>query len=233
MNKIEKANYNAEYHRTHKAAIAHRKAEHHRTHRAEILQHKAEYRQTHKYEIAKYYQTHKAKRDEYQTEYNQIHKVKIAKHKAEYYQTHMVEMTERQAQYRQTHRAEIAHSGAKYYQMHKDERAKYIRDRRRTNIQCRLAGVLRSRLGSAIKGGYKAGSAVGDLGCSIGTFRLFIENQFEPGMTWDNYGEWHLDHVQPLASFDLTDRSQFITACNWLNYQPLWAVDNIRKGDKI
>ena len=81
-----------------------------------------------------------------------------------------------------------------------------------------------------IEGKQKAGSAVRDLGCSIPAFRLYIENQFEPGMSWDNYGKWHLDHVMPLSGFDLTDRTQFLEACNWLNYQPLWAADNIRKG---
>lgn len=49
-------------------------------------------------------------------------------------------------------------------------------------------------------------------------------------MSWDNWGEWHLDHIQPLASFDLTDREQFLQATNYTNYQPLWALENIRKG---
>jgi len=52
-------------------------------------------------------------------------------------------------------------------------------------------------------------------------------------MSWDNYGEWHLDHVQPLSSFDLTDRVDFLEACNWLNIQPLWAEDNLKKGDNL
>ena len=98
------------------------------------------------------------------------------------------------------------------------------------NINFRLRTRLRTRLNRAISGDFKAGSAVTDLGCSISTFNLFIENQFEEGMSWDNYGEWHLDHVLPLASFDLTDRMEFQTAAHHLNYQPLWAIDNLRKG---
>lgn len=106
----------------------------------------------------------------------------------------------------------------------------YDHRRVRNNFQRRLAVNLRIRLHHAVKRGQKAGSAVGDLGCSIAAFKLYIENQFESKMTWDNYGEWHLDHIIPLASFDLTERQQFLEACNWLNYQPLWANDNISKG---
>ncbi len=54
-------------------------------------------------------------------------------------------------------------------------------------------------------------------------------------MTWDNYGlyGWHIDHIKPLASFDLTDREQFLEACHYTNLQPLWAEENLSKGNKI
>lgn len=52
-------------------------------------------------------------------------------------------------------------------------------------------------------------------------------------MSWYNYGEWHLDHIIPLVSFDLTNRWQFARACHYTNYQPLWWWDNISKGAKI
>ena len=99
--------------------------------------------------------------------------------------------------------------------------------------QFRLMRNLRVRFNRALRGKVKNGSAVLDLGCSIPHFKLYIENQFDPGMSWANYGEWHLDHVFPLSHFDLTERSQLLEACNWLNYQPLWALDNARKGARI
>ena len=105
----------------------------------------------------------------------------------------------------------------------------YKRKRRRENINVRLASNLRRRMHSAVK----SGSAVRDLGCSLNTFKLYIENQFEDGMLWDNYGNWHLDHVLPLASFDLSNRQQFLEATHYLNYQPLWAFDNKQKGAKF
>ena len=119
----------------------------------------------------------------------------------------------------------------KNYQL--DYRRDYHREYRRNNINARIADNLRSRLNKAVLKDRDGGSAVSDLGCSIARFKLYIENQFELGMSWDNYGKWHLDHVLPLSSFDLTERAQFLEACNWLNYQPLWARDNIVKGASI
>jgi hypothetical protein len=54
-------------------------------------------------------------------------------------------------------------------------------------------------------------------------------------MTWDNWSldGWHIDHIKPLNKFDLSDRSQFLEAVHYTNLQPLWAVDNLSKGDKI
>ena len=49
-------------------------------------------------------------------------------------------------------------------------------------------------------------------------------------MSWDNYGQWHIDHIKPLAEFDLTNRPQFLAACHYTNLQPLWASANHKKG---
>ena len=97
----------------------------------------------------------------------------------------------------------------------------------------RLSCNLRTRLNCAIKKRCKVGSAVGDLGCSIVAFKEYIERKFHPGMSWDNWGKWHLDHIIPLSSFDMTDRSQFLIAAHYTNYQPLWAEDNLKKGNKV
>jgi hypothetical protein len=100
-------------------------------------------------------------------------------------------------------------------------------------LNTRIRNNLRGRLRAALHGEYKSGSAIEDLGCSIQEFKLYIENQFQPGMTWENYGKWHLDHIIPLASFDLKKRSELLEACNYLNIQPLWALDNLAKGAAI
>ena len=104
--------------------------------------------------------------------------------------------------------------------------------RYRTDLLFRLKALLRDRLNKALKHNFKSGSAVRDLGCSVEFLKQHLESQFQEDMTWKNYGQWHIDHKKPLASFDLTDRKQFLKACHYTNLQPLWAADNIRKGVK-
>lgn len=98
----------------------------------------------------------------------------------------------------------------------------------------KIAGNLRTRLYLALKNNYKKGSAISDLGCSIEELKSYLESKFQPGMTWDNYGRtgWHIDHIIPLASFDLTNKEELLKACYYTNLQPLWAEQNLKKGVK-
>lgn len=107
----------------------------------------------------------------------------------------------------------------------------YRRHKFKNDANFRLRVCLRTRLNIVIKKN-KPGSAVKSLGCSIEYFKKHIELQFQNGMEWDNWGVkgWHLDHIKPLASFDLTDKKQFDEACHYSNMQPLWAEDNLKKG---
>jgi len=106
--------------------------------------------------------------------------------------------------------------------------------KRSSDQQERLRRVLRSRLRDAIQNGRRAGSAVRDAGCSMEELVAHIESLWLDGMSWDNYGYrgWHIDHIRPLALFDLTDRGQFLAAVHYSNLQPLWAEDNLKKGKK-
>jgi hypothetical protein len=103
----------------------------------------------------------------------------------------------------------------------------------RTNINYKLKQNLRGRLWAALKGRQKMGSAVIDLGCSIEELKIYLESQFKEGMTWENYGKWHVDHIYPLSKVDLTDREQFLKVCHFTNLQPLWSVENRLKSNKI
>ena len=111
----------------------------------------------------------------------------------------------------------------------------YEKNKLKTDLNFRLTKVLRSRIRSAIKNNQRKGSAVKDLGCSIQEFKLYLESKFQTGMTWENWGQygWHIDHIIPLSSFDLSDRDQFLKACHYTNLQPLWASENLHKKNKI
>lgn len=99
----------------------------------------------------------------------------------------------------------------------------------------KIGGNLRRRLLMAIKRGSRVGSAIRDLGCSVPAFKAWIEGQFHPWMTWENWGvtTWHLDHIIPLSSFDLSDPEQFKRAMHYSNYQPLPAAENNRKHARL
>lgn len=77
-------------------------------------------------------------------------------------------------------------------------------------------------------------SAISDMGCTQEQFRNHLELQFQPGMTWENYGKygWHIDHIRPLASFNFKDPEDQKKAVHFTNLQPLWARDNLSKGAK-
>lgn len=110
----------------------------------------------------------------------------------------------------------------------------YARNRAKTDINYRLTQNLRSRLRYAIKNYQKKGKTLEYLGCSISDLKIWLEQQFKSGMTWSNYGMygWHIDHVKPLAMFDLTNEEEIRKACNFKNLQPLWAKENWSKQNK-
>lgn len=113
--------------------------------------------------------------------------------------------------------------------------SEYLKTRYHSDVPFKLSRLMRSRMNMALRKNQKAGSAISDLGCSIIELKAYLESKFLPGMTWKNHSRsgWHIDHIKPLAKFDLSDAEQFKAACHYTNLQPMWAKDNIRKRDKI
>lgn len=95
--------------------------------------------------------------------------------------------------------------------------------------------LMRNRINSTIKNNKKSSSSLKLLGCSIEKARKHIETQFKEGMTWDNNNKfgWHIDHIKPCASFDLTDPEQQKQCFHYTNLQPLWWWENLSKSNKI
>lgn len=122
------------------------------------------------------------------------------------------------------------------YKPNNEKRRLRQKGRYHSDPNFRLPVLMRTRLNQALSKGFKGGSAVSDLGCSIEMLRAYLESKFQPGMTWSNWGreegQWNIDHIKPLAAFDLTDRQQFLQACHYTNLQPMWRDLNIEKGSK-
>jgi len=117
---------------------------------------------------------------------------------------------------------------------HREYMRNYMADRAANDVEFKLKGVLRARVRAAIvnNGGQKSHKTTKLVGCSVPHLRQHLEAQFTEGMTWDNHGEWHIDHIRPCASFDLADAEQQLECFNYTNLQPLWAKDNLAKGAK-
>ncbi len=176
---------------------------------------------------------------EYHKKYYQDNKEKLKTKQNQYY----IDNKEERLQYHQDNKEEIKikrkeYRSRKSYKEHRtDYNQKYFSKRYKEDLNYKLAHNLRTRIGSVLKQNIKVGSAIKDLGCSIDELKLHLESKFQPGMTWDNYGNkegcWNIDHITPLSKINLTIREEFLKACNYTNLQPLWFLDNIKKGNKI
>ena len=122
---------------------------------------------------------------------------------------------------------------------YKRRRLVLLKERKKSDPAFAIANSLRRTLADKVrtaKSG-KSGGTFEILGCSIQEFIVYVEGKFAVGMSWANWGRgrgcWHLDHIRPIASFDLTDPVQQRACFHFTNHQPLWWIDNIRKGAKI
>lgn len=163
--------------------------------------------------------------------YHEANKEKI---KA-YRKANKEKILERKKAFRKANKEKIRAEKKAYYAANKAKIFAKARQRYKRDVQHRLASNMRCRLGAAIKNQKKTGSAVRDLGCTISELKRHLEAQFTEGMSWENWAHdgWHIDHIKPLASFDLTDRKQLLEACHYTNLQPLWAKENLSKGAAI
>ncbi len=187
--------------------------------------------------IKQYYINNKSKISVAQKLYREKNKNKIADKKKQWCEKNKDRVLEHAKQYYADNKNEILVQKKHYYEENKTEiiykKKNYQSKRLKTDINFKITCGLRSRLHIALKNNYKSGSAVRDLGCTIPELKLHLESNFQSGMTWENYGEWHIDHILPLSKFDLTDKTQLLKACHYTNLQPLWAKDNLKKSNKI
>lgn len=126
----------------------------------------------------------------------------------------------------------------KWHAKNRDYMRSYAREymlrRKRADLEFRLKTVIRNILSRSLRAGRKARTDRSHimLGYSAADLRSHIQSIMAPGMTWENYGQWHIDHIRPLSSFDLSKIEQIRAANSLHNLQPMWAKDNLKKGNK-
>lgn len=106
--------------------------------------------------------------------------------------------------------------------------------KRRTDMQFNMLLRLRRRLNGALHAQGAVGVARTKelLGCTGEELKDYLAGLFLPGMSWDNYGEWEIDHIKPCKLFNLLDDAQQRECFHFTNLQPLWMSDNRSKGAK-
>jgi len=125
------------------------------------------------------------------------------------------------------------------YQVRKNKinetRRKNLQRRRDEEPRYKVMMAIHVRLYDAVKHqrGVKSAKTLELLGCTVEQLHTFLEAEFTDGMTWENYGEWHIDHIRPCASFNLEDPEEQKKCFHWTNLQPLWAKDNLAKSDRL
>lgn len=128
----------------------------------------------------------------------------------------------------------------KYHKENKEKiretKRNYERTRKSTDPHYKLIGNFRTAIYQVLKENNvnKNGHYFEVLGYSQEELIKHLEKQFINGMTWDNYGKWHVDHIRPITSFDIKEigDEEFLKCWGLDNLQPLWGVDNIRKSNK-
>lgn len=108
----------------------------------------------------------------------------------------------------------------------------YKKNKWKKDINFRIMENMRGRIYKALKTNSKSKKTAYLLGCTVEQLKQHLENLFSEGMSWENYGEWHVDHKKPCSLFDFTLESEQKECFNFNNLQPLWAKDNLSKSNK-
>lgn len=169
--------------------------------------------------------------------YNQIrrqkNKKKIKKQQKVYREKNRDRLNENRKLWGKNNPDKVAINAKKYREKYRDKINKQRKKKRKTNINFKLRTIISNRIRMALVRGSKNSKSYDLLGCSWEYLKLFLERQFLEDMTWDNYGQWHIDHIKPCCSFDLTDIEQQKLCFHYTNLQPLWATDNLKKSGKL
>lgn len=208
--------------------------------------------------VQKYYVENKEKISEYKKKHAQGNKEKNIEYKKQYYLKNKKKIKERVKKYAQDNKEKIKERQKTYYDYNKEKllesrkqyikqyikqnkeklskkTVKYIRERKKTDpiykFKCSIRYNIKGAFKRDTKKFRKNTKTETILGCTIEEFRLYIQSQFKKGMSFENHGEWHLDHIIPMSL--AINQEQAIKLNHYTNFQPLWAEENLSKSNKI
>lgn len=149
--------------------------------------------------------------------------------KKKYYKNNKDSIKKKNKSYRNENSNMIKERKSMYQKNNKDKRNYYLRERYNNDELYKISVNVRSTILKAFKrNGYsKMSKSVDILGCTFEELKYHLESQFRDGMSWENHGEWHIDHKIPLSWAKNEDEMKEL--CNYKNLQPLWAFENLSK----
>lgn len=155
----------------------------------------------------------------------------------EIYNKNRIDILQKKKEYHIKNQESILQKKKEYCKNNRDKINAYYRihskKRKEKDSLYKLTCNIRTLIGMSIKGkGYTKRSKTSEyLGCTFEVFKEYIENQFKEGMSWENRSDWHLDHIHPISLAETEE--EIIRLNHYTNFQPLWAEDNIRKGNRL
>lgn len=209
--------------------------------------------------VAKIYrEKNKEEINKKQKEYNKKNKTKIRKNNEQYYKKNIEQIKIYRKEYYQKNIEKRKQQGKVYYQTHREKRKKYskqysgdknnrvkinarsriyLKKKRKIDIHYKISKNISNLIRSKMKmrKRKKDRNIAECLPYTIQELKEHLEKLFEPEMNWENHGKWHLDHIIPDSSFNYksTKDEEFQKSWALKNLQPLWAKENMIKGNKI
>ena len=183
---------------------------------------------------------------QYKKEYHEKHKDKIKEYHKEYHKEYCEKnkdkIKQKNKEYREKNKDKIKQQNKEYREKNKDKFKEYNKNYKCEHnknpqkcIICKpysyLAELQRKRVIHLLNS-KKDKKTTEYLGCDKKTLYNHLDKQFKDGMTWENKGEWHIDHIRPCASFNLELEDERMKCFHYTNLQPLWATDNLSKSAK-
>jgi hypothetical protein len=192
------------------------------------------WREANKDKIKSYIYANKDMYAESKKKWREANKDKCIEYDIKFKKANRDKLNERARAYKKANREKINERARAYKKANRENIRKYANKKYKTDLRFKLRSILSKRITIALKG-TKNNNTTTLIGCTIEEAREHIEKQFKEGMSWENHGYngWHIDHIIPCASFDLTDPEQQKKCFHYTNLQPLWAKENMSKGSKI
>lgn len=166
-------------------------------------------------------------------EYRYNNSIKFSKMRKKYYQKNVNKLREEKKAYYKHHKKEKSTYDKTYRSLNCNKIANYKKEWEKLNKDNPIFKIkrnLRRRVNHALHNNKKADKTFELIGCTPEFFKLYIESLFLENMSWNNYGEWHIDHKKPCYTFDLSDENQQRECFHYTNQRPLWAVDNLSRS---